>query len=133
AASFTAPGAALPGPDPGYPAAPLGAGFNGGPAYRLPLRHENAVPPDLAAIPADVARAAKLLWLNYPNNPTAAVAPAAFFADAVRFAERHGVILCHDAAYAELYFGERPPSLLEIPGGRDVAIEFHSPSQTCSL
>src|SRR5213078_2422685 len=61
------------------------------------------------------------------------VAPAAFFADAIRFAERHGVILCHDAAYAEIYFGARPPSILEIPGGRDVAIEFHSLSKTFNM
>ncbi|HTD26314.1 MAG TPA: aminotransferase class I/II-fold pyridoxal phosphate-dependent enzyme, partial [Candidatus Elarobacter sp.] len=81
----------------------------------------------------EVARRAKLLWLNYPNNPTAAVAPRSFFADAIRFAERHGVILCHDAAYAEIYFGERPPSILELPGGREVAIEFHSLSKTFSM
>jgi LL-diaminopimelate aminotransferase len=97
------------------------------------LRRENAFLPDLAAIPDDVARRAKLLWLNYPNNPTAAVAPRSFFADVIRFAERHDVIVCHDAAYAEIYFGERPPSILEIPGGREVAIEFHSLSKTFSM
>jgi len=133
AVAFVDPGDIVLVPDPGYPVYHIGAAFNGGQTYRLPLRHENAFLPDLAAIPADVARAAKLLWLNYPNNPTAAVAPAAFFADAIRFAERHGVILCHDAAYAEIYFGARPPSILEIPGGRDVAIEFHSLSKTFNM
>lgn len=120
-------------PDPGYPVYHIGTSFNGGVTYRLPLRRENAFLPDLAAIPTDVARRAKLLWLNYPNNPTAAVAPRGFFAEAIRFAERHGVIICHDAAYAEIYFGERPPSLLELPGGREVGIEFHSLSKTFSM
>ena len=120
-------------PDPGYPVYHIGTSFNGGITYRLPLRRENAFLPDLAAIPAEVARRAKLLWLNYPNNPTGAVAPRAFFEDAVRFAERHNVILCHDAAYAEMYFGERPPSVLEVPGGREVAIELHSLSKTFSM
>src|SRR5207244_29641 len=115
AVAFVDPGDIVLVPDPGYPVYHIGAAFNGGQTYRLPLRHENAFLPDLAAIPADVARAAKLLWLNYPNNPTAAVAPAAFFADAIRFAERHGVILCHDAAYAEIYFGARPPSACGRP------------------
>jgi LL-diaminopimelate aminotransferase len=120
-------------PDPGYPVYHVGTSFAGGVTYRLPLRRENAFLPDLAAVPAEVARRAKLLWLNYPNNPTGAVAPRTFFADAVRFAERHNVILCHDAAYAELYYGERPPSLLELPGGRDVGIEFHSLSKTFNM
>src|SRR5213593_4339310 len=133
AVAFVDPGDVVLVPDPGYPVYHVGAAFNGGQTYRLPLRRENAFLPDLAAVPAGVARAAKLLWLNYPNNPTAAVAPAAFFADAIRFAERHGVILCHDAAYAEIYFGERPPSILELPGGRDVAIEFHSLSKTFNM
>ena len=120
-------------PDPGYPVYHIGTSFNGGVTWRMPLRRENAFLPDLAAIPAEVARRAKLLWLNYPNNPTAAVAPRSFFEEAVRFAARHGIILCHDAAYAEIYFGERPPSVLEIPGGREVAIEFHSLSKSFSM
>ncbi len=133
AVAFVDPGDVVLVPDPGYPVYHIGTAFNGGTTYRLPLRRENAFLPDLGAIPDEVARRAKLLWLNYPNNPTAAVAPRAFFADVVRFAERHGVIVCHDAAYAEIYFGERPPSILEIPGGREVALEFHSLSKTFSM
>jgi LL-diaminopimelate aminotransferase len=120
-------------PDPGYPVYHIGTSFNGGVTYRMPLRRENGFLPDLGAIPAEVARRAKLLWLNYPNNPTATVAPRAFFADAVRFAERNNIIICHDAAYAEIYFGERPPSILEVDGGREVAIEFHSLSKTFNM
>jgi LL-diaminopimelate aminotransferase len=133
AVAFVDPGDVVLVPDPGYPVYHIGTAFNGGTSYRMPLRRQNAFLPDLAAIPDEVARRAKLLWLNYPNNPTGSVAPRSFLADVIRFAERHGIIVCHDAAYAEIYFGERPPSILELPGGRDVAIEFHSLSKTFSM
>jgi LL-diaminopimelate aminotransferase len=110
-------------PDPGYPVYHIGAAFNGGVTYRLPLRRANGFLPDLDAIPTEVARRAKLLWLNYPNNPTGAVAPRAFLEQAIRFCERHG----------EIYYGERPPSVLALPGGREVAIEFHSLSKTFNM
>ncbi len=133
AVAFVDPGEIVLVPDPGYPVYHIGTQFNGGTTYRMPLRRENAFLPDLAAIPEQVARHAKLLWLNYPNNPTAAIAPRAFLEDAIRFCAKHNVILCHDAAYAEVYFGERPLSVLELPGGRDVAIEFHSLSKTFNM
>jgi LL-diaminopimelate aminotransferase len=133
AVAFVDPGDVVLVPDPGYPVYHIGTQFNGGVTYRMPLRRESGFLPDLGAIPDEVAKRAKLLWLNYPNNPTAAVAPQSFLRDAIRFAERHGIILCHDAAYAEVYFGERPPSVLELPGGRDVAIEFHSLSKTFNM
>src|SRR5206468_392863 len=133
AVAFVDPGDVALVPDPGYPVYHIGTSFNGGATYRMPLRRENGFLPDLGAIPDEVARRAKLLWLNYPNDPTAAVAPRSFFADAIRFAEQHNVMIAHDAAYAEIYFGERPPSILEIPGGREVAIEFHSLSKTFNM
>jgi LL-diaminopimelate aminotransferase len=90
--------------------------------------------PDLDAIPGDVRFRARMLWLNYPNNPTAAVATDDFFARAIDFAHTNGVIVCHDAPYSEIAFeGYRPPSILQYPGGKDVAIEFHSISKTYNM
>src|SRR5262249_35470884 len=98
-----------------------------------PRRASDSVP-DLDAIPADVARRAKLMYLNYPNNPTAAVATKEFFARVVEFARRHQIIVCHDAMYSELRFdGYRPPSFLETPGAMAVGVEFHSLSKTYSM
>jgi LL-diaminopimelate aminotransferase len=100
----------------------------------MPLRKENAFLPDLGAIPAEIARRAKLMWINYPNNPTAATAEPGFFHDAVDFCLRHNVILAHDIAYSEIAFdGYRAPSVLAIDGARECAIEFHSLSKTYSM
>jgi LL-diaminopimelate aminotransferase len=121
-------------PDPGYPVYFSGCVFNGGEPYFLPLRKAAGFLPDLDAVPAEVARRAKLLWLNYPNNPTAATADLAFFKRAVQFCHKHSIILAHDLAYSEIaYNGYRAPSILEIPEARECAVEFHSLSKTYSM
>jgi LL-diaminopimelate aminotransferase len=120
-------------PDPGYPVYGIGTLFNGGTIYRMPLTAENGFLPDLAAIPDAIARRAKLMWLGYPNNPTAAVASPAFFASVVEFATRHGILVAHDNAYSEIYYDEPPPSFLATPGARELGIEFHSLSKTYNM
>ncbi len=121
-------------PDPGYPVYYSGCVFNGGEPYFMPLRKENGFMPDLAAIPAEVARRAKLMWLNYPNNPTATTATLEFLREAVAFCLHNNIILGHDAAYSEVaYDGYRAPSILEIEGARECAVEFHSLSKTFSM
>jgi len=121
-------------PDPAYPVYAVGTLFAGGEPYYLPLREENGFLPDLDAVPADVARRAKLLWLNYPNNPTGAVAGLDFFERAVAFARRHDLAVCHDGPYSEVAFdGYRPVSFLQAPGAREVGVEFHSLSKTYNM
>ena len=121
-------------PDPNYTVPKVNTLLAGGTPYPMPLLAENHFLPDLTAIPSDVARAAKILFLNYPHNPTGAVATPAFFADAVAFAKEHDILLCHDCAYSEVgYDGYRAPSILETPGALDVAIETHSLSKTLNM
>ena len=121
-------------PDPGYPVYRAGTIFAGGEPYLLPLREENDFLPDFDAVPEEVARRAKVLWLNYPNNPTAAVAGLAFFEEAVRFAKRYDIAICHDGPYSEVaYDGYEPVSFLQAEGARDVGIEFHSLSKTFNM
>lgn len=132
--AFVNPGDAVLVPDPGYPVYAAGTWFAGGEVHFMPLRRQNGFLPDLGAIPLDVVRRAKLMYLNYPNNPTAAVATRDFFAQVVAFARRHGILVCHDLMYSELKFdGFEPPSLLEVEGARDVGVEFHSLSKTYSM
>jgi LL-diaminopimelate aminotransferase len=120
--------------DPGYPVYSVAISFAGGTAVSLPLTEENGFLPDLEAIPAETARKAKIMYLNYPNNPTAATADEAFFERLVAFARRHEILVCHDAAYTEIAFeGYRPPSFLQVRGAKDVGIEFHSLSKTYNM
>ncbi len=121
-------------PDPGYPVYAVGTMFAGGEAYYLPLREENGFLPDLEAVPLEVARRAKALWLNYPNNPTGAVADLEFFERAAAFAREHGLAVLHDGPYSEVAFdGYRPPSFLQADGAREVGIEFHSLSKSYNM
>ena len=100
----------------------------------MPLLKQNGFLPDLDAVPEDVAHRAKLMFLNSPNNPTSAVMSVDYFTHAVEFARRHKIIVCHDAAYSEIFFdGRRPTSFLEAPGAKDVGIEFHSLSKTFNM
>ena len=134
AVAFVDPGDTVLVASPCYPVYHIGTAFNGGKNYFLPLKKENHFLPDLEAIPADVARQAKILWINYPNNPTAAVADKVFFARVVDFANRNNIIVCHDAAYTEMGYDDyRPMSFLEVDGAREVGIEFHSLSKTFNM
>lgn len=121
-------------PDPGYPVYSIGTLLAGGTSYMVPLRPEEGFTPDLDAIPEEICRKAKLMFINYPNNPTAAVADLDFFAKVVEFAKAYDIIVCHDAAYSEITFdGYRAPSFLQAPGAKDVGIEFHSLSKTYNM
>lgn len=120
--------------DPGYPVYVNAVHFAGGEVAYIPLREELGWLPDLDAIDPTLAARAKLFFLNYPNNPIGATANPEFYERLVAFARRHDLFLVHDAAYAEVGFdGYRPPSLMAIPGGRDVGIEFHSLSKTFNM
>jgi len=131
---FTDPGDVNLVPDPGYPVYGIGTLFAGGEAYEMPLLEENGFLPDLKSIPAETARRAKLLFLNYPNNPTGAVATPDFFEAVAAFARQNDLLVCHDAAYSEIAFDDyRPPSFLETAGGKDVCIEFGSLSKTFNM
>lgn len=121
-------------PSPAYPAYNIGIRLAGGQTWFMDLKIENNFLPDLEAIPDEVASRAKLMFLNYPNNPTSAVADADFFRQVVEFAQQHHIMVCHDAAYSELAFdGYRPMSFLEIPGAKEVGIEMHSLSKTYNM
>ncbi len=121
-------------PDPCYPPYKGGTIFAGGIPYLMPLMESNGFLPDFEEIPAAVAAKAKILYLNYPNNPTSAVAPAGFYEKAIAFAQRHGCIILSDLAYSEMtYDGYRARSIFEAAGAREVAIEFHSLSKTFNM
>jgi LL-diaminopimelate aminotransferase len=121
-------------PDPGYPVYRTSTIFAGGESFTMPLKPENNYLPNLSAIPEEVASKAKLLWINYPNNPTGALATLEFFEELVAFCKQYDILLCHDHAYAEMaYDGYKPPSVLQVPGAKDVAIEFHSLSKSYNM
>jgi LL-diaminopimelate aminotransferase len=121
-------------PDPGYQAYLGGTVLAGGQAHLVPLRPENDFLIPLDELPAEVVKRGRILYLNYPNNPTAACAPREYLERAVEFCREHDMILAYDNAYSEIAFdGYLPPSILEIPGARDVAIEFHSLSKTYNM
>lgn len=121
-------------PDPGYPVYTGGALIAGAEIYHMPLLEENHFLPDLKSIPPRIAARAKLMWLNYPNNPTGAIATREFFMEAVDFARQYGLLLAHDAPYTDVCFdGYHAPSILEIPGAMDVCVEFNSLSKTYNM
>ncbi len=119
---------------PGYPIMGTMTKWLGGDVYNMPLLAENKFLPDLDAIPKDIVKKAKLLYLNYPNNPTGAVATKAFFKKAIKFAKENNLIIVHDAAYAGLMFdGHKPLSFLSVPGAKKVGVEIHSLSKAYNM
>ncbi len=132
--AFIDPGDLVLVPSPGYPVYPVATQFAGGSPYLMPLRKEHGFLPDLTAIPKEIAAKAKLMFLNSPNNPTSVVASKAYFEQVVAFAQTHRIIVCHDAAYSEIYYDGQPPaSFLEVEGAKDVGVEFHSLSKTFNM
>ncbi len=132
--AFVEPGDTVLVPSPGYPVYPVSVLFAGGESFIMPLNEDNGFLPDLKAIPESALTKAKLMFINYPNNPTSAVAPPGFFEEVIRFAEKYDFIVCHDAAYSEVYFdGEKPQSFMEVDGAKSVGIEFHSLSKTYNM
>lgn len=118
-------------PDPGYPTYQMGAKLAGADVYFMPLEQRLGWLPDLAAIPAEVADRARLLWISYPNNPTGAIAPLSFYEEAVDFCRRHDILLCSDLPYADVcYEGYQAPSVLAVPGAKEVTLEFNSLSKS---
>lgn len=121
-------------PDPGYPVYSVGTMFAGGESFMMPLEERNGWLPDFDKIPNEVAQKATVMWLNYPNNPTGALADLEFFKKAIDFAKAYDIAICHDAAYSEVTFdGYEAPSFMQTPGAIDVGIEFHSLSKTYNM
>ena len=132
--AFINPGEYVLVPSPGYPVYPVATLFAGGRSHIMPLLEKNNYLPDLNAVPDRVLKKAKMMFVNYPNNPTAAGADRAFYKGLIEFASKNNILICHDAAYSEVYYDdERPLSFLQIPGAKDVGIEFHSLSKTYNM
>ncbi len=131
---FVEPGDIALVPDPGYPPFSLGVIIAGGELYSMPLYEWNDFLPDFNTIPEQIVNKAKFMWLNYPNNPTGAIADVEFFARAIKFAREHNIAICHDAAYSEISFDSyKPPSFLNALGAKEVGVEFHSLSKTYNM
>lgn len=132
---FVDPGDIVLIPEPGYPVYNTGTIFTDGVPFFMPLLEKNGFLPDLDALPPEVLKKAKIIFVNYPNNPTAATATKEFYAKLVDFAKKNGIIVAADAAYSEIYYDEndKPLSFLEIPGAKEVGVEFHSLSKTYNM
>ena len=131
---FVNPGDIVLVPEPGYPVYNCGTIFSDGTPYFLPLTEKNNFLPDLEKIPEKIAKKSKILFINYPNNPTSATATLEFYERVVKFAQKYNVIVCSDLAYSEIYFdGKKPPSFLQVKGAKDVGVEFHSLSKTYQM
>jgi LL-diaminopimelate aminotransferase len=121
-------------PDPGYPVYSGSAKIAGGQIYRIPILEKNNFLPDLKSIPTDILKKSKIIWINYPNNPTGAIAPFSFFEEIVQFAKENQILIAHDAPYVDVCFdGYIAPSLLQVEGAKDVTIEFNSLSKTYNM
>lgn len=120
-------------PDPGYPVYKTATKFAGGEPYFMPLEEENDFLPDLSSIPSKIAKKAKIMWLNYPNNPTAAVAKEQFYREAVDFAKENNIIICSDEAYIALSYEKKQKSILEIDKDKEVSVVFGSLSKTYNM
>ena len=132
--AFVNPGDVALVPAPAYPVYHIATMFAGGESYFMPLLSENRFLPDLNAIPDKITSRARIMFINYPNNPTSAVADLEFFRKVVEFARNNNILVCHDAAYTEMAFdGYRPPSFLAADGAKEVGIEFHSLSKTYNM
>ena len=120
--------------DPGYPVYNVAITFAGGVPYSIPILKENNFLPDFDTVPEEILKRSKLLFINYPNNPTTAVADEDFFKRVIEFAQKNEIIVCHDAAYTEIAFdGYNPLSFMQIEGAKEVGLEFHSLSKTFSM
>ncbi len=131
--AFVNPGDVVLVPSPGYPVYPIGTLFAGGESCMMPLREENNFLPDLNRIPKGMLKKAKLMFINYPNNPTSTVAPRGFFEEVIKFASKNNIIVCHDASYTEIYYDKKPLSFMQFDGAKEVGIEFHSLSKTYNM
>ncbi|MCA6071137.1 MAG: LL-diaminopimelate aminotransferase [Endomicrobium sp.] len=132
---FINPGDVVLIPEPGYPVYNTGTIFTNGVPYFMPLLEKNNFLPDLDAIPEDIAKKAKIIFVNYPNNPTAAIAPKEFYIKLIEFAKKNNIIVASDAAYSEIYYDDnkKPSSFLEFSGAKEVGVEFHSLSKTYNM